>query len=71
MVAAVSLVVGSIGIMNKMLVSVTGRTRAILAQFQVEAAALSLTGGLVGVFSGFYPARKAARPNPMDTLRFG
>jgi putative ABC transport system permease protein len=119
-VAAVSLIVGGIGIMNIMLVSVTERTReigvrmavgatarAILAQFLVESVVLSLTGGFigmtlgalasrlltaflgwptlvspgalalatlfaaaVGVFFGYYPARRAAELNPADALRF-
>jgi putative ABC transport system permease protein len=118
--AAISLVVGGIGIMNIMLVSVTERTkeiglrmavgarrRDILKQFLIEAVTLCVTGGLiglligglaalamslwgswpialspnlvliallsagfVGVFFGFFPARRASRMNPIDALRY-
>jgi putative ABC transport system permease protein len=119
-VAAVSLLVGGIGIMNIMLVSVTERTREIglrmavgarrrdiLSQFLIEAVTLCVVGGLiglligggaalamsiwgnwpialspalvliallsaglVGVFFGYYPARRAAQMNPIDALRY-
>ncbi|MGA9604335.1 MAG: ABC transporter permease [Methyloceanibacter sp.] len=118
--AAISLVVGGIGIMNIMLVSVTERTkeiglrmalgarrRDILSQFLIEAVTLCVTGGLiglliggsaaiamsiwgnwpialkpglvviallsaglVGVFFGYYPARRASLMNPIDALRY-
>jgi len=119
-IAFVSLIVGGIGIMNIMLVSVTERTREIgirmsvgargkdiLTQFLIEALVLSLLGGLIGItlgvvssrivssfagwptfvtafsivlsfgfsiaigiFFGFYPARKAALLNPIDALKY-
>jgi putative ABC transport system permease protein len=119
-IASVSLIVGGIGIMNIMLVSVTERTREIglrmalgarpgdiLRQFLIEAFTLSSLGGMigvgvgigtskvlaetahwptlispdvvglavlfsgaVGVFFGFYPARKASQLDPIDALRY-
>lgn len=119
-IAAISLIVGGVGIMNIMLIAVTERTREIgirravgarrrdvLVQFLAEAITLSAVGGaigialgvaasfgltalldwptsvsssaiifafgiagMIGVFFGFYPARRASRLDPIDALRF-
>ena len=93
-IASISLIVGGIGIMNIMLVSVTERTREIgirmaigarrrdvLWQFLLESIVLSLVGCLIGVlgfgvaagigvFFGFYPARRAASLQPIEALRY-
>jgi putative ABC transport system permease protein len=119
-VAGISLIIGGIGIMNIMLVSVTERTREIglrmavgarekdiLGQFLIEAVTLSMVGGaigvltgafstwgvsrftgwqvsmtldaivlavgfsaLVGIFFGFYPARRASKLLPIQALRY-
>ena len=119
-IAVVSLIVGGIGIMNIMLVSVTERTREIglrravgarrrdiLRQFLIEAVFVSLAGGVVGIgagiaasyaiaylfqwsvlvswsavlpaflfagavgiFFGYYPARRASRLKPIEALRY-
>jgi putative ABC transport system permease protein len=119
-IASISLLVGGIGIMNIMLVSVTERTREIgirmaigakgkdiLTQFMIESVVISFLGGLIGIllgiivsqivatfggwpvvitsssvlvsflfssaiglFFGWYPARKAAALNPIDALRY-
>jgi putative ABC transport system permease protein len=83
-IAAVSLLVGGIGIMNIMLVSVTERIREIgirkaigakerqmLAQFIMEAATLSVSGGLLGIAFGFLGSRIVTRvfnwPTAVDT----
>ena len=76
-IAAISLLVGGIGIMNIMLVSVTERTRRrdILTQFMVESAILSLSGGLIGIVLGYCISSLAGmflplnlRLNPMAVM---
>lgn len=82
-IAAISLLVGGIGIMNIMLVSVSERTReiglrkalgatpsVILNQFLIEAIILSVIGGVIGIIFGVMPARRASKLSPIDALRY-
>ena len=80
-IAVISLIVGGIGVMNIMLVSVTERTQEIgirmavgarqsdiLQQFLIEAVLVCLCGGALGVLFGYLPARNAAQLDPIEAL---
>lgn len=82
-IAAISLLVGEIGIMNIMLVSVTERTKeigirkaigagrgTIMLQFLIEALLVSMMGCMIGIVFGLYPVNKAARKKPINALRY-